>query len=264
MEFNRHALIGHTGFVGSNLTSQNRFGHLYRSTNIDEIAGNSFDLVVCAGVPAVKWWANKNPEADWENIQKLLRNLERVKARQFLLVSTIDVYPKPNGVAEKDDPAGQENHAYGRHRYAIESFVRERFQDHSIVRLPGLFGPGLKKNVIYDLMHDNCLDAINPASAFQYYDLRRLWGDLQEVLASRIPVVNFATEPIATGEIIDRFFRGKEVGAKAAPLANYDFRTDHAEKLGRGSGPYLQNKNQVLADLGDWLSAEKKVSKQAS
>ncbi len=42
------ALIGYTGFVGSNLLHDRSFTRRYRSTNIETIAGEHFDLVVCA------------------------------------------------------------------------------------------------------------------------------------------------------------------------------------------------------------------------
>lgn len=56
------ALVGYSGFVGSVLLKQKKFNALYRSTNIDEIKNRSFDTVVCAGAPAVKWLANKYPK----------------------------------------------------------------------------------------------------------------------------------------------------------------------------------------------------------
>ena len=46
------ALIGHTGFVGSNLTNKHTFPALFNSTNIEEMRGGTFDSVVCAGVQA--------------------------------------------------------------------------------------------------------------------------------------------------------------------------------------------------------------------
>ena len=49
------AIIGNTGFVGSNLIRQRHFDAFYNSKNIET---KSFDLVICAGVPAVKWLAN--------------------------------------------------------------------------------------------------------------------------------------------------------------------------------------------------------------
>ncbi|MEO6876905.1 MAG: pyridine nucleotide transhydrogenase, partial [Gemmatimonadaceae bacterium] len=63
------ALIGHTGFVGSNLLRQHGFEATFNSANIEQIAGRSFDLVVCCGAPAEKWKANAHPERDLDNIE---------------------------------------------------------------------------------------------------------------------------------------------------------------------------------------------------
>ena len=52
------ALIGYTGFVGSNLEATHEFGARYNSKNIAEIEGQSFGHLVCAGAPAKKWYAN--------------------------------------------------------------------------------------------------------------------------------------------------------------------------------------------------------------
>ena len=49
------ALLGHTGFVGGTLLRQHRFDDLYNSSNIEQLAGKSYDLVACAAAPGVKW-----------------------------------------------------------------------------------------------------------------------------------------------------------------------------------------------------------------
>ncbi|MDB6117847.1 MAG: NAD(P)-dependent oxidoreductase, partial [Verrucomicrobiaceae bacterium] len=182
------ALIGHTGFVGANLGKQRGYQQHFNSRNIADIVGQSFDTVVCAGVGAVKWKANKEPEADWTGIQALLKPLATVQARRFILISTIDVYANPDRVTEDDAPS-EDNHAYGRHRLKIEQFIAARFPVHHIIRLPGLFGDGLKKNVIYDLLHENCLEMIQPASAFQYYNLDHLTADLDKAVAHDLRVL---------------------------------------------------------------------------
>ena len=126
-----------------------------------------------------------------------------------------------------------------------------------VVRLPGLFGPGLRKNVIYDLLTDNILDKINPASSFQYYDLTRLWDDIQTAEAAGLSLVHLVTEPVATSDILDAFFPGKRVGWDAAPEAAYDFRTRHGTTFAGACAPegYIEGKASVLARMGRFIEA---------
>jgi hypothetical protein len=245
-------LIGHTGFVGGNLAAQSVFDDCYHSRNIQEIRGRSYDLLVCCGVSAVKWKANQFPAEDRAAIDQLLENLAHVKVGRAILISTVDIYPSPNGVDEASDPHGAVNHAYGQNRLYVEDTVRQLFEKVHVARLPGMFGPGLKKNVIYDLLNDNCLDAIHPDSSFQYYDVRRLWQDLQVLLQHDLALVNFATEPLKTQAIVDRRFPGKQIGSQALYAAAYDMRTRYAAHFG-GSRGYLYSAEQVLAQLGDWV-----------
>lgn len=251
----RCALLGHTGFVGGNLLRQFPFGGTYHSKNIGDLAGRSYDLIVCSAVSAVKWQANKDPESDWRGIQSLLDVLTRVDARRFILISTIDVYPNPVSVTEADDPSGIPSHAYGIHRLKLEHFVRNRFPVHHIVRLPGLFGDGLKKNVIYDLLHSNLLENIHPDGVFQYYDLSRLWPDLGKTMAASLPLLNVATEPLPTRDIVSRFFPNSRIGAKASGAGRYDFRSRH-DTLWNGTAGYLYSKAAVMTDLGHFLARQ--------
>jgi hypothetical protein len=245
-------LIGYSGFIGGNLAKQYAFRDCYRSANIDQIRGRSYDTLVCSGVSAMKWWANRFPADDREAIDRLLENLTSVRAERAVLISTVDVYPLSQGLDESFDPHGRTNHAYGTNRLYVEDTMRQLFSQLHIVRLPAMFGPGLKKNVIYDLIHDNCLEAIHPDSAFQYYDVRRLWEDLQVVFRDNLPLVNFTTEPIATRKIVERYFPGKPIGAQAECAATYDLRTRFAEHFGGRQG-YVFSAERVLSRLGDWL-----------
>jgi nucleoside-diphosphate-sugar epimerase len=250
-------LIGHTGFVGGNLARQYVFDDCYNSRNIEQIRGRSYDLLVCCGVSAVKWQANRFPTEDRAAIDRLLKNLAFVTATRSILISTVDVYPSTEGVDESFDPHGHANHAYGTNRLHVEDTVQQLLGSAHLVRLPALFGPGLKKNVIYDLLHDNCLDAIHPHGSLQYYDVRRLWCDLQVVMRKNLRVVNFATEPIETCKIVQRYFSDKRIASQAARPSIYDVRTEHAEYFG-GSHGYIYSAEQVLADLGDWIQEDKK------
>ena len=64
-------LIGHTGFVGSNLKKQHEFDEFYNSKNFKEMTGRNFNYLVCAGIAAEKWKANNDPIQDLEQILKL-------------------------------------------------------------------------------------------------------------------------------------------------------------------------------------------------
>jgi hypothetical protein len=133
--------------------------------------------------------------------------------------------------------------------------MRAQFRETLVVRLPGLFGPGLKKNVIYDLMNDKLLAAINPASSFQYYDITRLWADITTALEHRLDLVHLFTQPVATHDILQRYFPDKAVGANPAPPAHYDHRTQHAALYG-GSGGWIASADAVLSRLGAYLKTQ--------
>ena len=247
------ALIGYTGFVGATLNASIGPSHRYCSSNIDEIRGQSFNHVICAGVQAMKWWANQHPAEDLAGIDHLLDALSEVKAERFTLISTIDVYPAPRGVDETTLISKVGHHAYGLNRLHVEQWITNHFPKVAILRLPGLFGPGLKKNVIFDMIHDNGLEKIHPDGVFQYYDTRRLGGDIEQVWKSEIGLLNVSTEPVGTSEIRDRFFPGKVLGGEGPPPLSYDMHSIHASVRGGRSG-YLYSREQVLLDLDDYLT----------
>ena len=248
-------LIGHTGFVGSNLHRQAAFDDVFRSTNIGEIAGRQFDLVVCAGISAVKWKANQDPAADRAGIATLREALESVTAQRFVLISTVDVYPAVRGVDEQTDCSAP-NHAYGAHRLAFEDFVRSRFPTHHVVRLPGLYGPSLKKNVLYDLLHDHRCGFIDPAARFQWYDVRRLWADVGRVIAAELALVNLVPEPVATADLVEGLFEDRALAPPSdAPWA-YDIRSRHAAVFGGVDG-WIAPAADVVRGIHRWVRAER-------
>ncbi len=120
--------------------------------------GRSFDRVVCCGVRAEKWLANLRPEQDIERIKILEGVLDEVTAGEFIHISTVDVYDKKTAVDEDHNINAADCDHYGRNRLVFEGYVSNRFSNSYIVRLPGLFGTGLKKNFLYDIL--------NPVPAF--------------------------------------------------------------------------------------------------
>lgn len=249
----RAALIGHTGFVGGNLLREHPFTRRYNSANIDSLAGEHFDLIVCAGAPAAKWKANADPAGDRACLGRLMAALERVTTQRFVHISTVDVYGQPAGVDEDCPPSGAT--AYGRHRLELEQFVRDRFQA-MVVRLPALFGPGLKKNAIYDLMNNNQIEKIDTRAVYQFYNIRHLWRDFLVVSRAQLSLIHLAPEPVSMGEVASGVFGRDWINHLPGIPQRYDVRTKHAALFG-GSGGYISDKMRVLAELSEFVWAQK-------
>lgn len=148
-----NALVGYTGFVGSNLYEAGEFDAVYNSKNIQEAFGTNPDLLVYAGLRAEKYLANNEPKKDLEQIRIAENNILRINPKKLVLISTIDVFKKPSGVDENSVIETDGLHAYGYNRYLLECWVRENYPDALIIRLPGLFGKNIKKNFIYDFIN---------------------------------------------------------------------------------------------------------------
>ena len=247
------AIIGYTGFVGSNLIHQYKFNSFYNSKNYKEISSLEYEIIVCAGVKATKWIANKYPNEDFEEIKNLTKVLKKTTTKKFILISTIDVYNNTKDLDEDGIIDSFNNDAYGSNRYELENFCKNHFSDLHIVRLPALFGPGLKKNIIYDLINNNCLEWININSSFQYYYILDLWKDIERVMNANIPVVNLFTEPIQTNELVKKYFPLKKIGLKAQNQINYNLKTKYS-CLWNKDIPYIYSKDEIMIKLKKYFS----------
>lgn len=152
MEENK-SLVGYSGFVGSNLCANTYFNGLYDSKNIEKAYNTEPELLVYSGVPAQKYIANKFPEKDFEVIENAINNIRQINPKKIVLISTIDVYAKPDGVNEDTEIQIQDLQPYGKNRYYLEKWVKENYEDYLIVHLPALYGINLKKNFIYDMIN---------------------------------------------------------------------------------------------------------------
>lgn len=236
------ALIGHTGFVGSNLKEQVLFDRFYNSKNIEDIGGEEFDTIVCAGVSSVKWRANKQPIEDFRQIERLISNLEKAKFRRLVLVSTIAVYDNP-----ADNP-------YGQNRLYLETYLKNRFDNIYIVRLPSLFGKHLRKNAIYDLLNGDTRFLPHRNSKLQYYCLDDLWKDISKMIENDIRILNISTEPVVFSEILKIF--GAVYGCdNSEKLVEENMQSTNGFVWDK-EGPYLYDKNEILDRLERFIKNE--------
>lgn len=147
------ALVGYTGFVGSNLLRSRSFDRQFNSKNISEIAGGQYHEVICAGAPSVMWAANADPAGDARNLASLVEALGKADIGRLVLISTIGVFDDVAAKYTESSARFEQQNAYGRNRRQLEVELTSSFSDVHIIRLPALFGPGLKKNFVFDLLN---------------------------------------------------------------------------------------------------------------
>lgn len=296
-----NALVGYTGFVGSNIYASGQFDAVYNSKNIEEAYGTNPDLLIYAGLRAEKYLANNAPEKDMELIIQAEENIKKINPKKLVLISTIDVFKIPKDVDENSQIDTVDLHAYGYNRYQLELWVRENYPDALIIRLPGLFGKNIKKNFIYDYINvipfmlkkdkfeelstkepdlnnyytlqDNgfykvqvededkenlkekfrklgfsALNFTDSRSVYQFYNLGRLWGDIQIALNAGIKMWHPATEPVSAAEIY-KYLTGNEfVNELGGVPAFYDYKTVYYELFGGRNG-YICGKEHVLKEI---------------
>lgn len=145
-------LVGSTGFVGSNLLLRHDFQGKFHSTDVQDAFGLRPDLLVYAGTPSAMFLADRDPAADRAVILRAEENIRCIGAKRVALISTVAVYPRPEGVDEDApiDRAGLP--PYGADRRELEEWVETNCPGSLIVRLPAIYGEGLKKNFLFDYL----------------------------------------------------------------------------------------------------------------
>ena len=295
-------LVGSTGFVGGNLLAKHTFAAECHSSDITAQYGTRPDLCVYAGVPAAMFLANADPEADLAVMRAARENIRQIAPKRLILISSIAVLADSRGVYE-DSPAQDTEAlpAYGKNRLQLERWVREDFPDALIVRLPALYGAGIRKNFLFDLhtitpamlrpekyselaaksplvksaytLADNGFYKLNgtadPAalrtffaandfnalaftdarSRYQFYNLGRLWSDMEAARAADVKLLHLCTPPVSAAEVYTAV-TGKADWHNELPKPpfDYDLRSRHAALLG-GSSDYLCTKQQELDDI---------------
>lgn len=271
--------------------------------------GSRPDLCVYAGAPAAMFLANADPEADLAVMAAARENLRKIAPKALVLISSIAVYGDSRGKDEDDEPDAENLPAYGRNRLQLEHWVREDFPEALIVRLPALYGKGLKKNFLYDLrtitpsmlkpdkynelskksplvrdgytLADNGFYKLNGAveaaalreffagndfnalaftdsrSRYQFYNLGRLWNDIDTARTAGLHLLHLCTPPLSA-ETVYTAVTGKTGWHNELPKPpfDYDLRSKYAQLLG-GSGAYLCTEQEELDDIRNFLQPGK-------
>jgi hypothetical protein len=240
------AIVGWTGLVGRELLTRLPGAELYNSTNIQSMAGRCFNRIYFAGMPAEKWKINGAPDADYERLCMYKDLLATVHCAHFYLISTVDVLDC--SVPQDETGLVYASHPYGRHRRLLELYVAERFPGcHTIVRLPGLFGTGLKKNALYDLIYGNNICGICLDSEFQWYDIGDLYDDLESWRACGVVLIQPVSEPISMRSIVRRFFPHLEAVCAGTQAVSYKLTSAYN----------VCDAEQILSKMGQYIGFER-------
>ena len=205
------ALIGSRGLFGSEICKFYTPSHVYNSNNIHELAQDEFDLVICAAPSANRRAAQADPDADAASVDSIISALSARRIQRLLLIGTIDTVAHPDS-------------AYGQNRLRLENFIKQEFAHYYVLRFGNIVGAGIKKNVLYDLKHNQFLDSINLDSVTQWYPLDRLQADIEHALTHNSYEQTLISEPIQVREIVEQFFPDKlaQVGTCPGPAYNYN------------------------------------------
>lgn len=221
----RRALIGR-GFLGTVLDQPGRFTDRYNSTNIHELNGD-YDLIVIAAPHAEKWWANENPVLDCLDVEIITSAIQRATCPRIILLSSIDAGKK---------------HPYGQNRVALERLLPTHAR---IIRLGALFGDGLRKNALYDLLHNRPVaDGI-----YQWTNVNTLWKTIQPICTYVDPktyrrVSPLYSEPLSMRDIA----RALELKVGA-----WNEGEEYNEK-----GPYTMDREEALRQIVEWVTSTRR------
>lgn len=99
----------------------------------------------------------------------------------------------------------------------------------------------------------SALNFTDSRSKYQFYDLSRLWKDINTAIENKLTVWHPATEPISAGELYKYLTGNTFVNELGGVPADYDYKTLYADIFG-GKGSYICSKSDVLKSISDFIN----------
>jgi nucleoside-diphosphate-sugar epimerase len=250
------SILGANGFVGSSICEDVINIKKYTRNNHLSLVSEDIDTLVVASVSAMKWKANLEPE---EDLRKILEHFEFLKSLTFnklVLISTIDVFPQ--GIDFDEDSPLEDfiPEPYGKNRALLEMKVLENFNDVHIIRLPGLFGKNLKKNILFDLRIGHNLRDIQLESKFQYLEVNQTWNFIAKAIGENIKLLNVASEPVTLEEIIRIGFNTSADSRILITNSDKSQRTDYRMTSKYCKEKYFFTKDYILNRINTWAKEQ--------
>lgn len=201
-----YLVLGATGLVGSALK-----GHLERagstvlavdSRNYAEHVGAAARVLVNCNGNTYRYKAEQDPPWDFDaSVRTVVRSLFDFRCSLYVYVSTIDVYnvlDDPARNAEESPIRPERLPPYAFHKWLAERVVERYATRYAILRLATVIGPGLKKNPVYDLLHDQPI-FVSPDSELSLIDVETVARAITTIADS--PAANQTINVAPTGSI---------------------------------------------------------------
>jgi nucleoside-diphosphate-sugar epimerase len=184
-------VIGAHGFIGQNLVRRLQSTGVQvelalSTTPVDTFVGRSFDAVFfCAGNSRT-YLAERDPLTSLQqDVFALHDYLRRLTYGTWVQVSSSAVYPPTSQSKIESAALGlQDVSVYGAHKLLAERYVTQVAERWVIVRPTGFFGPGAKKNLLYDIRHGRRDIYVRRGSWLDYLSIET-FSDVLRTLAER-------------------------------------------------------------------------------
>lgn len=99
----------------------------------------------------------------------------------------------------------------------------------------------------------SALNFTDSRSVYQFYNLRRLWDDIQIALDAELKLWHPATEPVSASELY-KYLTGNEfINEFSENPVKYDYKTCYSE-LFKGRGGYIASKQEIMEAIKEFVS----------
>jgi nucleoside-diphosphate-sugar epimerase len=205
-------VIGGRGFIGSAFVRYcQRRGLEHACIGREELdcyAGQACDVLINAGGNASKVLAQRNRDLDYiRNFEDVRDLVHRFSCKRWVQLSSCDVYENvsdPSANHEDVNLCHRARSFYGFHKHLAEQYVSQYTGNWLVLRLGGCVGPNLRKNAVYDVLHDRPI-WLHPESRLQFMhtdDVARCSFELLEAGPTRTIYNLCGTGTVSVAECI--------------------------------------------------------------
>lgn len=236
-------IIGGNGLTGSAIVRyccQNGIEHeVIQRHNSSSFLGKPCDILIYANGNAMKWRANNDPLFDFHaSVGSLATYLHGIKFKRFVFLSTVDVYSKKESsryTAEDSIIDEADLDTYGYHKLIAEKYVKKFVKDKFLIlRLPGIVGPGLTKNPVFDYIHQHKKVMVSKKSKLCFIHTDQIADILFQLLQhQKYDIYNVASSNSIQIQDIESIVGFKSAYTEEAALSiqNYQINTDKLKNI---------------------------------